>query len=268
MKEKDEEFKGWTAVLTGAASGMGFAAAKELARRGANVVMCDINAAALETKAAEVNAAGGGRAYVCVADVRKFADAERAAELALEKTGRIDLLVPFAGGYEPRMCDSYVPFYEQPIEVIDWGVQVNLMGPVYFARACLPVMVKQGHGVICLVGSTDGFENDGSGPMYGTSKSGLFSFTKGLAQAGAPHGVRAFCVAPGGVLTRPNMANMACLQHRAADPMEIVDLILYLASSKGRYVTGSVHVIDGGRLCMKASGGKLPDVAPSVPQQG
>ena len=187
-------------------------------------------------------------------------DAERAAALALAETGRIDLLVPFAGGYELRMCDSYVPFYEQPIEVIDWGVQVNLMGPVYFARACLPAMVRAGRGVICLIGSTDGFENDGQGPMYGTSKSGLFSFTKGLAQAGAPHGVRAFCVAPGGVLTRPNMANMPCLQHRAADPMEIVNFILYLASSDGRYVTGSVHVIDGGRLCLKASGGKLPEV--------
>ena len=249
-----DEFKGWTAVLTGAASGMGFAAAQELARRGANVVMCDINATALAAKAAEVNALGG------VTDVRKFADAERAAALALAETGRIDLLVPFAGGYELRMCDSYVPFYEQPIEVIDWGVQVNLMGPVYFARACLPAMVRAGRGVICLIGSTDGFENDGQGPMYGTSKSGLFSFTKGLAQAGAPHGVRAFCVAPGGVLTRPNMANMPCLQHRAADPMEIVNFILYLASSDGRYVTGSVHVIDGGRLCLKASGGKLPEV--------
>ena len=257
---EEDEFKDWTAVLTGAASGMGYAAAKELARRGANVVMCDINETALAAKAAEVNAPGGGRAIPCVTDVRKFADAERAAALALAETGRIDLLVPFAGGYEPRMCDSYVPFYEQPIEVIDWGVQVNLMGPVYFARACLPAMVRAGRGVICLIGSTDGFENDGQGPMYGTSKSGLFSFTKGLAQAGAPHGVRAFCVAPGGVLTRPNMANMKCLQNRAADPMEIVNFILFLASSDGRYVTGSVHVIDGGRLCLKASGGKLPEV--------
>ena len=256
---KEDEFKGWTAVLTGAASGMGFAASQELARHGANVVMCDINEAALAAKAAEVNALGGGRAIPCVTDVRKFADAERAAALALKETGRIDLLVPFAGGYEPRMCDSFKPFYEQPIEVIDWGVQVNLMGPVYFARACLPAMVKAGRGVICLVGSTDGFENDGQGPMYGTSKSGLFSFTKGLALAGAPHGVRAFCVAPGGVLTRPNMANMPCLQNRAADPMEIVNFILFLASSDGRYVTGSTHVIDGGRLCLKASGGKLPD---------
>lgn len=256
------EFSGKTAVISGAASGMGFVSSRMLAEAGANVVMCDIDAERLEARAAELNALGRGRAYACVTDVRRFADAERAAALATEKTGRIDLLIPFAGGYEPRMRESYRPFYEQPVEVIDWGVQVNLMGPVYFARACMPAMVRQGSGVICLIGSTDGFENDGQGPMYGTSKSGLFSFVKGLAQAGAPHGVRAFCVAPGGVLTRPNMANMPCLQHRAADPAEIVNFILFLASSAGAYVTGSVHVIDGGRLCLKASGGKLADVPP------
>lgn len=254
----EEEYGHKTAVITGAASGMGLVASRTLVAAGANVVMCDIDGDRLAACAAELNAGGSGKAYPCVVDVRRFADAARAADLALAQTGRIDLLIPFAGGYEPRMCDSYLPFYEQPIEVIDWGVQVNLMGAVYFARACMPAMVRQGAGVICLVGSTDGFENDGQGPMYGASKSGLFSFVKGLAQAGAPHGVRAFCVAPGGVLTRPNMANMKCLQNRAAPPQEIVDFILHLASSACSYLTGSVHVIDGGRLCLKATGGKLP----------
>ena len=96
--------------------------------------------------------------------------------------------------------------------------------------------------------------------MYGTAKSGLYNFVKGLAQAGAPHNVRAVCVAPGPVLTRPNMAAMKCLMGRAADPSEVVDFILYLAGDRGRFFTGSVHVIDGGRLCLKADGGKLPDV--------
>ena len=246
------EFKGKTAVLTGAASGMGLRTAQELARTGANVVLCDVNAAALEAAAAEIDAAGGGRAYACVCDVRRFADAERAAALALERTGRIDLVIPFAGGYEPRMCDSPVPFYEQPVEVLDWGIDVNLKGAIYFARACMPAMVKGGRGgVICCMGSTSGFEGDAKGAMYGTAKSGLFTFVKGLALAGAPHGIRAFCVTPGPVMTRPGMAGMKTLLGTQAETQELVDYILYLCSENGRCVTGSNHVMDCGRLTMK-----------------
>lgn len=251
MKEID--FTGQTAVVTGAASGMGLCASRELVRLGATVVLCDVDAASLDAAAASLGAGGfAGRAYPCPCDVRRFADAERAAALALERTGRIDLLAAFAGGYEPRVCGTCgTPFYEQPVEVIDWGLDVNLRGPVYFARACMPAMVKAKRGVICCIGSVTGFEGDGYGAMYGTAKSGLFNFVKGLAQAGAPHGVRAFCVTPGPVMTRPGMANMKTLQGRASEPSELVDLVLYLASENGASVTGSNHVMDCGRLAMQ-----------------
>ena len=245
------EYRGRTAVITGAASGMGLCASQKLCAAGATVVMCDINAEALEKCAAEINAKGPGVAWPCVTDVRKFADAQKAADLALAKTGRIDLLIPFAGGWEPRMRESYKPFFEQPVEVIDWGLDVNLRGPVYFARACMPAMVRAKKGVICCIGSTDGFESSASGPMYGTSKSGLFNFVKGLAQAGASFGVRAFCVAPGPVMTRPGMANMQTLLRTQAEPWELVDFILFLASDCCRCITGSTHVMDCGRLSMK-----------------
>ena len=246
------EFRGRTAVITGAASGMGLCASQKLCAAGANVVMCDINPEALDKAAAEISAKGAGKAFACVSDVRKFADAERAAALALEETGRLDHLVTFAGGYEPRMCNTPgIPFYEQPIEVIDWGIDVNLKGAVYFARACMPAMVKAGKGAICFLGSVTGFEGDGKGAMYGTAKSGLYNFVKGVAQAGAPHGVRAFCVAPGPVMTRPGMANMKTLLGYQAEPWELVDFILYLSSDCCRAITGSVHVMDCGRLSMK-----------------
>ena len=246
------EFAGRTAVVTGAASGMGLCAAQRLCAAGASVVMCDINAEGLEKSAAEINAKGVGTALACVTDVRRFADAERAAALALAKTGRIDHLITFAGGYEPRMCNTPgIPFYEQPIDVIDWGIDVNLKGAVYFARACMPAMVKAKKGVICLLGSVTGFEGDGNGAMYGTAKSGLYNFVKGVAQAGAPHGVRAFCVAPGPVMTRPGMAAMETLLGFQAQPWELVDFILYLSSDCCRAITGSVHVMDCGRLSMK-----------------
>lgn len=249
---KPIEFKGKTAVLTGAASGMGLRTAQELTRTGANVVMCDVNAEAVERAAGEINAFDGGKAIALVADVRKFSDAEKAAALAMERTGRIDLLIPFAGGYEPRMCQSVVPFFEQPVEVLDWGIDVNLKGAIYFARACMPYMVKGGRGgVICCMGSTSGFEGDAKGAMYGTAKSGLFTFVKGLALAGAPYGIRAFCVTPGPVMTRPGMAGMKTLLETQAETQELVDYILYLCSDNGRCVTGSNHVMDCGRLTMK-----------------
>lgn len=243
-----QEFSGRSAVITGAASGMGRCISEKLVGAGASVVMCDINADALERAVDDLNANGRGRAYACVTDVRKYADAEKAAALALEKSGRIDLLIPFAGGYEPRMCNSFVPFYEQPVDVLDWGLDVNLRGPIYFARACMPAMIKAGHGVVCCIGSVHGFEGDPMGAMYGTSKSGLFAFVKCLALAGAEYGVRAFCVSPGPVLTRPGMAEMKTLLGFANEPGEVVDFILYLASDSCRGVTGSNHIMDCGRL--------------------
>ncbi len=245
-----EYYAGKTAVLTGAASGMSLCTARTLVAAGANVVMCDVNAEGLEKAAAEVASVGGGKVYHLVTDVRKYADAERAAALAVEKTGRIDLLVNYAGGSEARCLNSFKPFYEQPVEVLDWGIDVNLKGAIYFSRACMPYMVKAKSGVIVCIGSVIGFEGDLHCPMYGAAKSGLFNFVVSAAKAGAPHGVRAFCVAPGPVLTREAMAGMETLLGRASEPQEIVDFVLHLASDRCPSVTGSTHLVDAGRLCV------------------
>ena len=244
-------FNGKTVIITGAASGMGRVASRLLSGSGASVVMCDINDVALKDACEGINANGKGKAYPCVTDVRCFADAEKSANLALEKTGRIDILLNFAGGWEPRMLDSMRPFHEQPVEVLDWGLDVNLRGAIYFARACMPSMVRAKGGVICCIGSVNGFFGDAMGPMYGVAKSGLFNFVKSLALAGAEYGVRAFFVSPGPVMTRPGMAAMKTPLNRGATPDEIVEFILYLCSDKGSFVTGSNHVIDGGFLAMR-----------------
>ena len=200
--DEGKAFGGKVVVLTGAASGMGLRAAQRLAKAGAKVVMCDLDEARLrqeveKLRGCEVEACGGA-AVACVTDVRKFADAEKAAAFALEKFGAIDILIPFAGGNEARICGTKgIPFYEQPVETIDWGIDVNLRGPVYFARACMPAMVKAKKGVICLIGSVMGVEADRIGAMYGAAKSGLFNFVKSLALDGAQYGVRAFSVSPG-----------------------------------------------------------------------
>ena len=247
---KDECFKGKVAVLTGAASGMGLVAARRLARAGAKVVACDVDSAALDRAVSEMRAEGG-EIEPCVADVRKFADAERAAALAVERFGAIDILIPFAGGNEARCCGTRgIPFWEQPVETIDWGIDVNLRGPVYFARACMPYMVAAKKGVICLIGSVMGIEADRIGAMYGAAKSGLFNFVKTLAFAGGEHGIRAVCVSPGPVLTRPGMATMNTALGRAAQPDELVDVILYLCSDDASFVTGTNILVDGGRMCL------------------
>ena len=247
---KDECFKDKVAVLTGAASGMGLVAAMRLARAGAKVVACDVDSTALE-RAVSAMQAEGGEVEPCVADVRKFADAERAAALAVERFGGIDILIPFAGGKEARCCGTKgIPFYAQPVEAIDWGIDVNLRGPVYFARACMPHMVAAKKGVICLVGSVMGFEADPVGAMYGAAKSGLFNFVRSLALAGGKYGIRAVCVSPGPVLTRPGMATMSTALGRAAQPDELVDVMLYLCSDAASFITGANILVDGGRMCL------------------
>ena len=248
---KEIAFDGKTAVITGAASGMGLLTSRELVRLGATVVMCDVDGAALE-KAVDVVANGGrGKVLPLVVDVRRYADAERAAALALEKTDRIDLVIPFAGGYEPRMCNSPVPFYEQPVDVLDWGIDVNLKAQFYFAHAVMKVMREQKSGLIVNIGSITGVEGDPRGMDYPTAKSGVMNgLTNSLAQYGAKYGVRCVCVSPGPVLTRPQMAKMQTLVGRAADPQEIVDFVLYIASDKGQFINGTNIMIDGGRSAM------------------
>ena len=242
-------FAGKTAVISGAASGMGLCTSRTLAEAGATVVMCDINGEGVRKAADEINAWGKGTAYAVEMDVRKFNDCERSAALAIEKTGRIDLLITYAGGNEARCCSSFKPIYEQPQEVLDWGMDTNLKGALYLSRACMPHMVKAKSGVIVTLGSVTGFEGDANS-TYCVTKGGNGRLALSLAKAGAAHGVRAFCVAPGPVLTRPAMAKMKTALGFASEPQEVVDYILYMASPKGRSITGETYVIDAGRLVL------------------
>ncbi len=236
------------AIITGAASGMGRLSAAMLCAEGARVLLTDVDPAAVETAAAEIRA-GGGKAIGMAVDVRRYDQVKAAAERAVAEFGGIDIAICAAGGSSRRIFQRTEPFHEMPIEIIDWGLDVNLRGAVYCAHAVLGTMIRQRRGVIITFGSVTGHEGSAGSVDYGTAKSAMIGLTKSLALCGAPHGVRACCVSPGPVLTRPAMAHMRTRLGRAAEPREVVDLILYLCSDQAAFITGSDHVIDGGRLC-------------------
>ncbi len=249
------DFTGKTAISTGAASGMGLLFAQNFAALGGNVVMCDVNKAVLQEEASKINAAGG-KALAVVCDVRDYAQVCNVRDKAVEAFGSIDVMVSFAGGTAVRMRkvdrQACPEFPDVPIDVYDWGIDLNLKGPFYFAHAVTAQMRKQKSGLIVNIGSITGAEGDGYGMDYPVSKAGLmYGLTKSVAQFGANHGIRCVCVSPGPVLTRAAMAKMKTPLGRAADPQEIVDLILFIASDKGQFINGENIMIDGGRNAMK-----------------
>ena len=249
------DFTGKTAISTGAASGMGLLFSQNWAELGGNAVLCDINETVLTEKVAEINAKGKGRAIGVVCDVRDYQQVCDARDKAVSAFGRIDVLANFAGGTAVRMRkvdrEKCPEFPDVPIDVYDWGIDVNLKGPFYFAHAVAKQMREQKGGLIINIGSITGAEGDGYGMDYPTSKAGLmFGLTKSLAQFGAKHGIRAVCVSPGPVLTREAMKFMKTLVGRAAEPQEIIDLCLFIASDKGQFINGENIMIDGGRNAM------------------
>lgn len=246
------DFSGKVAISTGAASGMGLLFAQNFAELGGNVVMCDINKEILEQKVEEINKKGKGKAVGILCDVRDYSQVCNARDKAVETFGSIDIMANFAGGTAVRMRNVdkslYPEFPDVPIDVYDWGIDVNLKGPFYFAHAVLKQMREQKSGLIINIGSITGAEGDVYGMDYPTSKAGLmYGLTKSIAQFGSKYGIRCVCVSPGPVLTRANMANMKTLVGRAAEPQEIIDLCLFIASEKGQFINGENIMIDGGR---------------------
>lgn len=246
------DFTGKTAISTGAASGMGLLFAQNIVALGGNVVLCDVNEQVLNEKVAEINAKGKGKAIGVVCDVRDYKQVCAARDKAVQAFGSIDVMANFAGGDGRRMCKvTSGQFPDIPIEVFDWGLDVNLKGPFYFAHAVLSQMREQNSGLIINIGSIVGAEGAPNGMDYSTAKAGvMYGLTKSIAQYGAKFNIRCVCVSPGPVLTRPEMAGMKTLLGRAAEPQEIIDLCLFLASDKGQFINGENIMIDGGRNVM------------------
>lgn len=248
-------FTGKTAVVTGAASGMGLLFAQSFASLGGNVVLSDVDEQRLNEQVLQINAQNRGKAIGVTCDVREYSHVCRVRDMAVDSFGRIDIMANFAGGTATRMkkvdAKQYPEFPDVPIDVFDWGIDVNLKGPFYFAHAMLAQMRKQKSGLILNIGSITGAEGSKYGMDYSTSKAGImYGLTKSIAQYGEAYGIRCVCISPGPVLTRAAMANMKTLMGRAAQPQEIIDLCLFVASDKGQFINGENIMIDGGRNAM------------------
>jgi len=226
-------------LITGAASGIGAAAARVCAAQGAEVALVDL--ADCEPVAAAI-AAGGGTASRFRADV-----ADRAAiEQIAAGLGRIDGLVasaalcPWEDWLDPGWDDSFARV-----------MNVNLLGAIHCARALLPGMIERRHGRIVLVGSVAGrIGGLIAGPHYVASKGGLHALVKWLAKKGGPHNVLVNGVAPASVDTAMMGGQPVDLSRiplgRRAQPDEVAWPIAFLCSSAASYICGTVVDVNGG----------------------
>ncbi len=236
-----------TVIITGGASGMGFLTGKCYAKEGENVVLVDINKEALDKCVAEISEISPNVIGVCI-DIRKYDEVCKARDAAVERFGSIDILICYAGGAECRLCGVSGEFQDNPIEIYDFSIDTNLKGALYFDHAVMKQMAKQNSGVIIHIGSITGQEGTPWNIGYSASKSALMNgMTKSIALAGAKYNIRCACVSPGPVMTRPGMSTMKTMLGRAADPQEIVDLVMFVAGEKGAFISGVNFLIDGGR---------------------
>jgi short-subunit dehydrogenase len=199
---------GEVAIVTGASSGIGAATAKELARRGAAVVLAARRADLLEAQAQAVRAAGG-EALAVRTDVADAAQLAQLAERATATFGRVDILVNNAGSSWSR------PLASTPPDELVGLLEVNLLAAMLLTRALLPGMVDRGHGAIVSVGSLSG--RVAMEPLYSASKYGLRGFSLALRRQLRGSGVSVSLVSPGNVRT----AMTAHVQARLPEP-EIV----------------------------------------------
>ncbi len=248
---KFEEYEGQTVFITGASSGIGHAQAAAFLKNGANVFAFDLDETGLVGFQKEY---GGRFAYktgsVCFTEHIKEAVAE-----TMDRFGHIDILLNTAG-----ILDGYSQTLETDEMLWDRIMDTNVKGIYLVTNAILPYMLKQKAGIIVNMGSIAGLVAGGGGAAYTASKHAVIGYTKQLDYDYCREGIRANAIAPGAIQTPMNKADfegdgeMAAWvagetpAGRWAQPAEVANLTLYLASRAADYIHGSVVPIDGGWL--------------------
>jgi NAD(P)-dependent dehydrogenase (short-subunit alcohol dehydrogenase family) len=249
---------GKVAIVTGASSGIGRAAAVLFASEGAKVVAGARRAAELEALVAEIEGAGG-KAASLAGDVRDEDYAAKLVELALGRFDGLDVAFNNAGGLGPMRA-------AHEVATSDWEdtLRVNLTSAFLAAKYQAPAMLRRGHGSIVFTGTFVGYTVGMPGmAAYAASKAGLIGLTQVLASELGSQGIRVNALLPGGTdtpmgrvfantpETRSFVAGLHALK-RIATPEEIARSALYLASDASSFTTGSALLVDGGVSIQRA----------------
>ena len=248
-------FKGKSALITGAAAGIGRATAITFAEKGANVVIVDMDEEKLAKVKKEVEATGVEvLAYTC--DV---SDKERVNEItsdALQKWGKIDILVNNAGIFR-----TAGPFEEISLDVWEKYMNVNVMSIVYFTKALLPKMIENSYGKIVNVASVAGVFGLANMVHYSATKGAVIAMTKALAKEVIDKGVNVNSISPGSVspasksddidfAVTDGFGSIATFIKRDGSHRENANLICFLASDEASYIAGQNIQVDGCRKTM------------------
>lgn len=241
------QFLGKTALITGAAVGIGRACAVKFAAEGARVVAVDVNSEGLSTLTREVTAAGG-KIFTLVCDIADEGAVKASFARAKESFGKIDILVNNAALWRDRSA-----FVDAPSALWKRYFDINVMGVVYCTQAALPDMIAAGYGRVINVASVAGVYGNAGMAHYSATKGALIAMTQAVAKEVAESGVTVNAVSPGTVnpsedgrydLTRENAMNY---MGRTGSPMENAELICFLASEAAGYISGQSIQIDGCR---------------------
>ncbi|CAN5504328.1 3-oxoacyl-[acyl-carrier-protein] reductase [soil metagenome] len=245
-------FAGKTAIVTGASRGVGRATALRLAEAGADVVVNYLSNDAEAFETVEMCKAKGVEAIAVAADVSEFTGAQAIAKVALERFGRIDLLVCNAGVWDGA------PIEDLSEELWNKVINTNLKSAWAMTKACVPAMKKQHSGAIVMVSSTAGQRGEANYSNYAASKGGQIAFTKALASELCPR-IRVNAVAPGWIETamvrdvfedeeyKQSVLKSIPLQ-RMASTDDVALSICFLLSDWSRHITGEILNINGGAV--------------------
>lgn len=246
MRLKDK-----VAIITGAGSGIGRAAAELFAREGAQVVVADYDAAGAEATAAGIRQAGGAALAVTV-DVADPTQVDELVQAAVGAFGAIDVL------FNNAAVLIFGNIVETSFEAWKRVMQVNLDGVFLVSRAVIPHMIARGGGsIINMSSSTGAHDGNGNAAAYVTSKGGVTLLTRCMAIDHAGDHIRVNAIAPGPtdtpmlrkIMTQAEMAAFAATfpARRLGKPEEIAAAALFLASDEASFVTGAVFAVDGGQ---------------------
>ncbi len=252
---------GKVAVITGGGTGLGRAMALAMARAGADVAVGARRPGPIEETAGLVRAEGR-RALAIPTDVTDSAQADRLIGTTVAELGRLDILVNNAG------IDRATPYRKPLVEITDeeWrrGIDINLSGAFYCARAAARHMIQRRSGVILNISSGWGFRGGRDNFMYACAKGGVVQLTRSLAMTLLPHGIRVVGLAPGFFAQAPPANDEEAERQRERGKFipvgrigqahEIGPLAVLLVSDAASYMSGETVALDGGGL----AGGAAP----------